>query len=264
MTRAGDASDLPVQPPLADLLASYLRRQANDFTAGLASAPVGEVVPFEAAPVQTVEPRLAWTEAGAALAFFHPEPVPQVGTVAPDWPGLVAVQEPAYALPFALGNYPQLVRQLRPLATAADLTLLRLKAPRPTPVPALTAWADQQTEWPQRLLAAGVLRLVGHLDASEALLSNAGQDMPAAASAAWTNEQAALLWHCGRAEEAAEQWRKLPDRVPVLFNRGMAALFLGHAAESRTWLSQARDRLPEAGAWHHLAGLYLALAEMRG
>ncbi len=45
---------------------------------------------------------------------------------------------------------------------------------------------------------------------------------------------------------------------------GMAALFLGQSAEARTSLGQAAAQLPEVGAWHHLARLYLALAEMRG
>jgi hypothetical protein len=52
--------------------------------------------------------------------------------------------------------------------------------------------------------------------------------------------------------------------VPVLFNRGMAALFLGDAAEARTCLNQAVQQLPEESAWHHLGRLYLALAESRG
>jgi hypothetical protein len=50
----------------------------------------------------------------------------------------------------------------------------------------------------------------------------------------------------------------------VLFNRGMAALFLGQPAKARNWLARAADQLPETSGWHHLGRLYLALAEMRG
>ena len=43
----------------------------------------------------------------------------------------------------------------------------------------------------------------------------------------------------------------------------MAALFLGRPAEARAPLGQAIPRLPEDNSWHHLARLYLTLAEMR-
>jgi hypothetical protein len=49
----------------------------------------------------------------------------------------------------------------------------------------------------------------------------------------------------------------------VLFNRGMAALFLGESADARAALSRAVALLPESSAWHHLARLYLTLAEAR-
>jgi hypothetical protein len=48
-----------------------------------------------------------------------------------------------------------------------------------------------------------------------------------------------------------------------LFNRGMAALFLGDAVAAREALTRATAMLPETGAWHHLGRLYLALAEAR-
>jgi hypothetical protein len=43
----------------------------------------------------------------------------------------------------------------------------------------------------------------------------------------------------------------------------MAALFLDQPAEARSALGEAANRIPETSAWHHLARLYLALAEMR-
>ena len=55
----------------------------------------------------------------------------------------------------------------------------------------------------------------------------------------------------------------LPDSVPVRFNRGMTALFLGRHSEAREHLNLAVSRLADRSAWHHLASLYLALAEMR-
>ena len=48
--------------------------------------------------------------------------------------------------------------------------------------------------------------------------------------------------------------------MPVLFNRGMAALFLGRRDEAVAALTQAVAALPDTSAWHHLGHLYLALA----
>jgi hypothetical protein len=61
----------PGQPPLAELMGRYLQHRTEAQSAGLVSPDaVGEVVPFEAAPVQTVDPQLAWDEALAAARYF--------------------------------------------------------------------------------------------------------------------------------------------------------------------------------------------------
>ena len=87
-------------------------------------------------------------------------------------------------------------------------------------------------------------------------------DVPPEWRAAWANERAALAWHRGQTKEALSSWQAQEENVPVLFNRGMASLFLNKRANARAFLQQAVDQLPE-GAWHHLGRLYLALAEMR-
>src|SRR5262249_48300728 len=130
--------------------------------------------------------------------------------------------------------------------------------------PALTDWAEQvarRQQFPQLLLAQAALRLARQFDEAERLLQTAA---PAPWQAAWQNEAAALSWHRGRADEALAAWLKQPASVPVLFNRGMAALSLARPADARPWLTQAVAQLPEDGAWHHLGRLYLALAETRG
>ena len=69
-----------------------------------------------------------------------------------------------------------------------------------------------------------------------------------------------------RRDEASGLWQTRGDHkhLPTLFNRGMAALFLGRPAEAREPLSRAVSGLPDDNSWHHLARLYLTLAEMRG
>ena len=84
--------------------------------------------------------------------------------------------------------------------------------------------------------------------------------VPANWAAAWANETAAILWHCGSKAEAAKRWQELPESIPVLFNRGMAALFTGRTDDARANLRRAVAKLPESSGWHHLARLYLALA----
>jgi tetratricopeptide (TPR) repeat protein len=267
MTRKQDSSDLPVQQSLAELLAQYIQRQAAAHGDGLGLPAGGDVVPFEAVPAQPVDPRLAWDEALAAVRYYQPGCETRSWKAPAEWPTLVAGREPLTALAFCLGNFPQLVRDLYPLLHTTDLKMLREATSDPAPVALAQEWAEravQEGKHGEGLLAAGALRLAGQFDQAAEVLERLRADLPAEWTAAWANEEAALAWHRGRSEEAARLWHKQASSVPVLFNRGMAALFLGNAAEARPWLRQAAEKLPEDGAWHHLARLYLALAEMRG
>jgi hypothetical protein len=250
------------QPPLADLLAGYLRRQAVAHADGVGYAPpAGEVVPYDLTPAQPVDPRLAWQETVAVLRTWQPTtadlPAP------PEWPTLVTAHEPAAAVALCCGNFPQLVRDLHPILQAPDLAALRPTGNRPVAVPSLLDWAAQQTAFPQVLPAVGALRLARQFDAAAELLHRPRAAVPVPWQAAWANEEAALAWHRGRHEEAAALWQEQPESLAVLFNRGMAALFLGGSGEARAPLSAAIARLPEESGWHHLGCLYLALAEMR-
>jgi tetratricopeptide (TPR) repeat protein len=184
----------------------------------------------------------------------------------PAWPTLVAGHEPTVALALCVGNFPQLVRDLHPLLQTANLTELRPGSGRPAAVPGLTEWATMtvaKKSFPQALLAVGALRLAKQFDQAADLLTRCEADVPAAWRSAWANEQAALAWHRGDGEAARTLWKTQPASVPVQFNRGMAALFLGDAAEARTTLAQVVGELPEASAWYHLGRLYLTLAEAR-
>jgi hypothetical protein len=245
---------------LPELFRRYLERQVTAQEAGLGFPEAeGEVVPHEAVPVQPVDPQQAWQDAVGVVSAFLPPGGASAWQVPPEWPTLVAAQEPAVALAFCLGNFPQMVRNLHPLLAGGDPAALRQGSVRPLPAPALLEWTGAQAAWPQVLLAAGVLRLARHFDEASDLLRRAGE-----APAEWrpmrANEEAALLWHRGRTEEALAQWQAQPDSVPVLFNRGMASLFLGQSAAARAALSVVVEQLPDTSAWHHLGHLYLALA----
>jgi hypothetical protein len=264
MTRSRKTPDNPTPAGLAELFAEYLGRQVAAHENGLALPEAGDVQPYEAGPAQPVEPRVAWDEAVAVLPHFsagrHTVKVP------PEWGTLVAAQEPLTALPFCAGNFPQLVRDVHTLMRG-DLGAAAQPAGPPVAAEALLDWAERTArsdQWPQVLLAVGALRLARQFDRAAEVLKERRAEVPAEWKSAWTNEEAALLWHRGQRAEAAALWRSQPESVPVLFNRGVAALFLNQAVEARTLLRQAAEKLPENGAWHHLARLYLALAEMRG
>ncbi|MGE3805310.1 MAG: hypothetical protein AB7K24_11615 [Gemmataceae bacterium] len=247
-------------PNLSELLSRYLERQHEASAQGL-TAVEGDVIPFEAVPVQPVEPRLAWDEARAALDFFRKGAT--AGSTPPDWPTLVAGQEPAFAVALAAGNYPQLVRDLHRLLQARSPSLLQPAGGRPVAASSLPGWAGGDHPFPETLLAVGTLRLARYFDDAQELVDRHADEVPAEWRDAWENERAALAWHQGRAREAHDLWCRMPDSAPVLFNRGMSALFLDRPKDARTWLNKAVAEIPETSAWHHLGRLYLALAEMK-
>jgi hypothetical protein len=258
----------PTQPNLSSLLSGYLQRQADAHALGLGTFdPTGEVVPHEAGPVQPVDPRLAWEEAVTAARLFAPQGRTEPWKTPPSWPTLVSGHEPVVALALCMGNFPQLVRNLQSLLQAVNLNGLLPTAGRTvTAPPGLVEWATQASgkqQYPQVLLGAGALRLAKQFDLAAELLKAPEAAVPAEWRPAWANEKAALAWHRGQAQEARGLWNAQPVSVPVHFNRGMAALFLGDAAAARGELTQAISRLPAEGAWYHLARLYLALAEAR-
>lgn len=252
---------------LTELFGRYLRRQMAVHAEGLGLAdPDGQVVPHDAVSMQPVDPQLAWHD---ALAVFGSAQASGVCEAPPDWPSLVAALEPAIDLAFCIGNFPQMLRNLQPFLTGGDLSTLRSHVEsgkqrgRPMNVsPALLQWANKKRSYPQLLVAASLLRLARRFEDARELLGP-----PTKAPAAWqtlrANEEAALAWHRGNAEEALALWHAQKTSVPVLFNRGMAALFLGRIADARIALGQAVAQLPETSAWHHLGHLYLALIAAR-
>jgi hypothetical protein len=246
------------RPSLADLFAQYLQGQVDAHARGLGYAePADEAVPHEAVPIQPVDPHLAYQDAIVAARLLHPGRDAAL-SVPPDWPALVSQQEPAVALAFCLGNFPQLVRNLHILLTR-EPAALRVVPGKVMPARALLDWADQVQGEAQRLLAAGVLRLAGQFDRAAELLAAPAPGW----DAVYDNELAALAWHRGQGDHALALWQAQPDSAVVLFNRGMARLFLGQPAEAAAELSRAVALLPETSAWHHLGQLYLALAQAR-
>jgi tetratricopeptide (TPR) repeat protein len=254
-------------PSLAELMSGYLRRQTEAHADGLAAVDLGgEVEPYEAGPVQPIDARPAWEEAVAVAKFYGPVET-RSWQAPPQWSQLVAAHEPETALPFCVGNFPQLVRNFQALSQAKNLAELLPTPGRSVQVTTLLDWAKKTSaakQYPRVLLALGALRLAKHFEAADELVQATDAAVPPPWRAAWANERAALAWQRGKFEDALALWQAMPASVPVLFNRGMAALFCGKPAEARAALTEAVAQLPDTGAWHHLGRLYLALAEMRG
>lgn len=241
--------NIPAELTLESLFSRYLREQTEAHTQGLGQpGSLGDAVPHDLTPMQPVDPRLAWDDARA---------VASVDTEVPgDWGNLVNQAEPAIALAFALGNYPQMVRHVAALLMTDPASLEEKGSPGPER-PGLVEWAQKQEDDAARLLAAGVLRVARLFETAEGLFE---KPVCPELEAVRQNERAALLWHRGDRKAALAIWEQLPESVPVIFNRGMGRLFSGDAAGATQWLARAQEELPENSAWHHLAGLYLAMA----
>ncbi len=253
-----------VQPKLSDLLASYLQRQADTQAAGIATFD-GEVTPYEVGPVQPLDPKLAWDESLAVLPLIASAPTSRV-KAPPHWSHLVAHHESIVAVAFCAANFPQLMRNFQQILTKPNLAEMRPTPGRPTTATDLSTWQDEvakRKSFPEMLLVVGALRLAKHFDAADIFLRTHDASVPSDWRAAWDNEKAALAWHRGRHDEARKLWDAQAPSVPVLFNRGMAALFAGDNAGAKQHLTAAVAKLPAIGAWHHLGRLYLTLAELQ-
>ena len=253
------------QPTIAELTSQVISWGEDAEMLVTASEALGQVEPHEMIVGLRTDPRTAWSQAMEALGVDAGE---LKGMALPgEWGRLIVRQESVAALPFAIGNYPQRVRELGALIQAGDLrSLLTARTTTEETPKSLGDWCRKQAEsgeLPQALVAASMHRVSGDLSRAEAALASLSK----VAKFEWTttieNERAALMWEAGNHSEARRLWESLPDTNPVMFNRGMAALFLGEAKAAIPQFRKLADQLPETSAWHHLASLYLALAEMR-
>jgi tetratricopeptide (TPR) repeat protein len=251
-------------PTIAELTAGYLGRTADAETLISAVDALGDVEPHEVSVGLRAEPRLAWQESLEVLSYLVPT---RASLSAPaEWGGLVVRQKAVSALPFSLGSYPQRVRELTSLLQARDLkTLLPKTVESGTAPSGLVRWANAQIErkeLPHALIAAAIFRCANDFENAEATLKSLGGSIDPQWAAVLENERAALAWERGDFQTARAFWAAMPESAPVLFNRGMAELFLGSRLAAAKSLRAAAAMLPETSAWHHLANLYLVVSEM--
>src|SRR6478672_5758733 len=111
MTR--NATNTFGQPSLEDLMVRFLATRSDAASAAVETGE-GEVEPHEVAAGFRVDPRAAWNDATAILPKTHDTGSPSV-PLPPDWATLVNQTVPVFAVPMAVGNFPQRVRDLQPL-----------------------------------------------------------------------------------------------------------------------------------------------------
>jgi hypothetical protein len=264
MTRPQDEARQAAPLPLADMARNYFQRQMAIAAQDAMFEITEEVVPFDASALPPLDAGRAWVEARSVLAHFNvPAPAWQPPV---DWGTLVASCESMAAVPFALGNSPQFVRNVHPLLRGEDLATLRSSNGRPAAVPALLTWVEQMkgSAWtPKVVLAVAALRVGRHFEPAASLIAQHRSEVAAPWRALWANEEATLAWQQGNADQALLLWKSQDRGAPVHFNLGMAHLFHNRPAEAKAHLSQAIGLLPENDTWHHLGCMYLALAELR-
>lgn len=253
------------QPTISELTAQVVTKMEDAEMVASALDELGQVEPHEMTVGLRTDPRTAWTQSIEALGTA----VDQLKVTAPsDWGRLIVRQNAVAALPFAIGNYPQRVRELGTLIQTNDLSKLLEQSKQDSDVSKnLGQWCEKHIEsgkMPQAMIAAALYRVSGDLETASRTLEVLVKTAPFEWTTTLENERAALLWETGRHAQARAMWESLPDTNPVMFNRGMAALFMGDAKSAIAQLRKLVSQLPESSAWHHLASVYLALAEMRG
>ncbi len=254
-SRATENSELGT-PTLAQLFAGYLNR-AEMSPAGSAA---GVVEAYDTGLSHPVDAALAWrgalsrlADAGDLTGIERP----------PEWISLVQARESYPAVAMAAGNYPQMLRDLPGLVQAENLAELRTLPAPDQNLPGLASWASRaaQVSFAGRMLAAGVLRLAGQFAAAGEYLGDSA-DLTKRQNDILQNERASLQWSLGNCDQAISGWRELSETPFGMFNLGMSALF-HKPAEALPYLQSAVKMLGDDEGWRHLAGIYLALAEMR-
>ncbi len=229
-------------PRWQDLLAKLIQQDHHE-------VPSSEVELYQAQPALGLDLGLAWSEAllpGILLA----EEEPRVQARFPSsWN---AARHVTLAAPFpcCIGMAPQFLQKIDGIMDNASAFFQQESMGMPT----LSADITLDNKTPLSQLA--IARLAGDANQIERLIPQLDGEL------LQKNERAAQLWFNGQRDEAREAWKSLDDDSPVIaFNQGIAALAQGDTEHGRECLARAVNGFDESTGWHHLAELFLAVAE---
>ena len=244
-------------PSLTKLFSHYVKNA--DIRA--ADCGTGLVEPYDTGVSHPVDAGLAWQGAVASLASIV-EPGTRFERPA-EWITLVQARDSYPAVALAAGNFPQMLRDLPALLQIENLADVRTM---PSPVhelPGLSTWAAQtaNSSFAGRLLAAGVLRLAGQFEAAgEFLRDETG--ISKSQRQVLQNERAGAALEPRRMRFGRRLWQELGDCAIGQFTWEWRLSF-DQPAQALPFLQTATRQLADEDPWRHLAGIYLALAEMR-
>jgi len=253
--------DAKVFPPrMDDLLASFLARQSAAISSGAESSTGSDVEAYAAVATEAVDPRLAWDGATESLRYFAPGL--KLPTKLPSsWSAIASSLPACNFLPMAAGQFPQLVRDLNSVLEMSPLKIADgLDSPEVKRFVQFSAASQEPALW---FVAVGVARLTRDFDLAQRVLSAKGSLIPAELEHAWSNELAVLNWEQEQPEKAVSIWNSLPESAPVLFNLGIAEMHNQKTHLAVSHFKRAAAMIRESSGWHHLAQLYLAVAESR-
>lgn len=248
-------------PTLQELLAKYLAQSAE-----APVLPISEVEPHQAALPAWTEPRAVWGEALRTASWLIPPGYDEefrYGKLAVNqaWAKLLSESGTQGAVTFCLGHVPQLLYDVTPLLTKGR-TALKLPETRPDAGPASEGSLKKNASLAEKFLHAACLRMTGHFKAAEQQLTALATEAGPEYTLLLTNEKAALAWQRGDVKAAVQMWSTHAEQPVFAFNLGLAGLCQGDVTTAATHLKKAAGALPESDPWHHLAQVYLTLAEV--
>lgn len=240
-------------PSLATLTARFLAHQA----ASPSNDVLSEVQPHEVVTSFRADSSLMWKDARAPFELFGATvtiPIPL------DWSAFAANQGDSTIMVLGLGAVPQQMR---------ELTAFEPKAPKINPshagnfeklVNGLES-CRKSASIAERLMAAGILRILGRFDSAEALLALAAPECHGPFASVLANERAALLWQRGDIQGASAAWQAMGDGPVPAFNRGICEWMMGKPAAAAALFDRAAGSIPDRSGWSHLAAFYASICE---
>lgn len=209
-----------------------------------------EVELYQAQPALGLDLGMAWNEALLPGTLLSEEEPPVSARFPSAWN---AARNVSLAAPFpcCIGLAPQFLQKIDYILDNASSFFQKELPTMPVGMTAEVTLDNKTT-----LSQLAIARLAGDFEQVHRLIPELdGEQLQ-------KNEHAAQLWLAGKREEARHAWDSLDGKHPVIgFNQGLAALAHGDVARGRKCLTAAAKGFDESTGWHHLAELYLAVAQ---
>lgn len=240
-------------PSLATLTARFLAQQAMSPGDDVLS----EVQPHEVVTSFRTDAAVMWKDAKAPFELFGANvsiPIPL------DWSAFAASQNDATIMLLSLGSVPQQMRELNDF-----------KPSFASPNPSATGHFEKlvnglescrkSASIAERLMAAGILRMLGRFDSAKSLLALAEPECHGPFANVLANERAALIWQQGDRTGAMTAWQAMGDGPVAAFNCGVCEWMQGRPSAAAALFDRAAGSIPDRSGWSHLAAFYASICE---